>query len=87
MTAKRVWPIVVPDDPPELPSSLEEGEAERVREHRLARFEALGYPYPLALELAAGRVDHHALKRLIELMGEAGYDEETAREMAAEILQ
>jgi hypothetical protein len=73
-------------DPPDLPPSLTEGEDDDVREWVVSRFEKIGYAYPWALELAVGRVDHHDMRRLIELMGEAGYDDATAREMAAEIL-
>lgn len=73
-------------DPPDLPPSLAEGESDDVFDWVMSRFEKIGYDPLRALELAVGRVDHHAAQSLVALMGKAGYDEQTAREMAAEIL-
>jgi len=78
----------MPQDPPPPPDSLEESDdSDVVRDWRLARFEEMGYDYPTALELAIGRVDWHAARKLAGLIGDAGYDDSTAREMTAEILR
>ena len=54
-----------PDDPP--PSPWEAGrEAERVVNYRRERLEELGLPYPMALQLALGREDWHAIARAVE---------------------
>ena len=82
----RMPSLAPPDDPPDLPPLLVEEDDESVQEWRVARFEELGYTYPLALELSRS-VDWHAAKKLCSLMGRAGYDEPTAREMTAEILR
>jgi len=77
-----------PQDPPPSPDvSGEEGDDERLRDWRIERFEEMGFAYPWALELAVGGADWHDCVKLLTLLSKAGYDEPTAREMAAEILR
>jgi len=60
-------------DPPPLPAELPEppvdpndSEVERMRAWRVSRYDRLGLPYPLALELAIAGADWHKVKDAVD---------------------
>lgn len=53
--------VPTPADPPQFGRD----EDDRVREWRVAHFEGLGLPYPVALELALTGVDWHRVERVM----------------------